>query len=985
MPEKKGVVAKVAELAENVSEFKKFEQFKNELEKANVNLDRLNEDLELLEQASPKVAEKIKKLALSYIPVLDENGKFSEDRIKDLQEEMEVAEKKLDKWYTRWVRQGKDWFSSHITEISAAALATNALNKAMENTRSATDHIVQTVGDLNTGWVGTIKETQKLGKAISDARVAAAGYGVEVSTLEESTRRYYDLFQTTSGIPETFKGLAALSRTFNAEFGDLFTYVEKRQREFGKTSEESTEELGRVLAASEDLNSSIDKMNATGKTTAKILRSDFYKVVKESSEELSDLSIDMGALASVQGKALEYAKKLGLAMKDSLDFAKNTAKALKMPDIVKFQTGEQLASEFKKARDAGVDDQWLKSFFGGKAANAKEVLEMYDQGRILSRDAFMALSETAQGTESGLKFSMKMMGDFLQKNSGGAVDVAAAMLTNIDDPMQKMLVAKALLENKFGDVEGIISNNAKELALNEKERQVEADKNKAAAKNALGKAEEGAKVTIDAAKDSILGYLADPVKSLGASLALLAGQWGMQKLLNRAIIKQIGGAELATLELAAVTKGAFSKRVGTDLLGDLAGTGVQATSSTAEKAAGGVAAAGTATKVAGAASSEASSVTAATKVGKGGFKELLKRGLEAGKRNKGKIGAIAAATVLVAGGISLLSGDDKTEKAKKEKEKRDREDREEAFEKGVESEAKKHEVAKEVVKDELAKAQAEEARSPNWQFSAGDMAMGALGNMPIGMSAFKWGAQAKQTKHAIKTLEKSVQMAKTTEEAVKAAGHLDDLKLALGNGGMTGGAVESATKLKGIAKKLPLIGVALSAADAAYSYHEEGTRGLVKSIAGTAGGLAAGAATGAILGSVVPGLGTIIGGVIGAGVGVLGGWLTENAAGEIYDAVNKGTTLAAAEVERRKSRLGRNPFVNPSNVKIVHNAKMALQETVKAEQDTFFKQIEEGAAEAGAKLKARPKYIEDGTGDMVLTIENPESLVAYYRAQLKRL
>lgn len=984
MPEKKGVVAKVAELAENVSEFKKFEQFKNELEKANVNLDRLNEDLELLEQASPKVAEKIKKLALSYIPVLDENGKFSEDRIKDLQEEMEVAEKKLDKWYTRWVRQGKDWFSSHITEISAAALATNALNKAMENTRSATDHIVQTVGDLNTGWVGTIKETQKLGKAISDARVAAAGYGVEVSALEESTRRYYDLFQTTSGIPETFKGLAALSRTFNAEFGDLFTYVEKRQREFGKTSEESTEELGRVLAASEDLNSSIDKMNATGKTTAKILRSDFYKVVKESSEELSDLSIDMGALASVQGKALEYAKKLGLAMKDSLDFAKNTAKALKMPDIVKFQTGEQLASEFKKARDAGVDDQWLKSFFGGKAANAKEVLEMYDQGRILSRDAFMALSETAQGTESGLKFSMKMMGDFLQKNSGGAVDVAAAMLTNIDDPMQKMLVAKALLENKFGDVEGIISNNAKELALNEKERQVEADKNKAAAKNALGKAEEGAKVTIDAAKDSILGYLADPVKSLGASLALLAGQWGMQKLLNRAIIKQIGGAELATLELAAVTKGAFSKRVGTDLLGDLAGTGVQATSSTAEKAAGGVAAAGTATKVAGAASSEASSVTAATKVGKGGFKELLKRGLEAGKRNKGKIGAIAAATVLVAGGISLLSGDDKTEKAKKEKEKRDREDREEAFEKGVESEAKKHEVAKEVVKEELNKARDEELKevSPNWQNNFGDMAVGAAISAPMAYSAVQARMAAKQ---AAKLADSAGDIVKGTSGVLKAT---DDLASAGGALQGAGGAVKAASKLSKFAKRIPFIGAAIGVVDGAVSYKTEGTRGLVKSVAGTAGGLAAagaGAAAGAAIGSVVPVAGTIIGGIIGAGVGVLGGWLAENAAGEIYDAVNKGTTLAAAEVERRKSRLGRNPFVNPSNVKIVHNAKMALQETVKAEQDTFFRQIEEGAAEAGAKLKARPKYIEDGTGDMVLTIENPESLVAYYRAQLKRL
>ncbi|BFU47659.1 hypothetical protein [Krasilnikovia sp. MM14-A1004] len=93
-----------------------------------------------------------------------------------------------------------------------------------------------------------------------------------------------------------------------------------------------------------------------------------------------------------------------------------------------------------------------------------------------------------------------------------------------------------------------------------------------------------------------------------------------------------------------------------------------------------------------------------------------------------------------------------------------------------------------------------------------------------------------------------------------------------------------ATRVGGkVAAKLPIVGLALTAADIGYDIHTGKPVG--KAVISGVGGALAGAAAGAAIGSVVPVAGT----AVGAGVGLVVGLVTSGALDAAYDRLPEGT------------------------------------------------------------------------------------------------
>lgn len=980
-PNKTGIVQGLKDFRVHAEDLAKRKRLLAELEKLHVDLDKINEDLPLLEKVSEKDAKKVKELLAAYF-TLDEEGKYSENALRRFKEDLNVSEKRLDRWYSRWAVKGKNWFEEHVTELSAAALATNAFKKALDQTRMATDHLIQTTGRLDAGWTDTIKETYKVGQGIKEARMAAAGYMVATEEVEQSYRKYLDLFQTNEGVGPAFERLGALSRIWGKDFNELFEFVGKRQREFGKSAAESTEELGSIYSATQQLHKNLKGVMVHGRAAADVWDNDFAKVVMESAEELGGLGTNLTGLTKVQAKAFEYASKLGMSFKDSMDFAKGTAQLFKLPDLLQYKTGERIYSLFKEARDQGKGEEWLQTTFGAKAQEVKRFLEALEskdpQERAMSKDIFAALAQDAQTSEAGLQIILKQTHDFINKDlKGNTAATAAYIFKDVQDRSMAMNLALAVQKGEFQNALGLLNDQHKSAEERVKGIQDQNAKNKVDAEKALNVATKEAKDSVDNAKGTILGWLSNPLNSLVAAGGLLAAKAVYTSILNGRLLAQATNLVRATAQLAA----GGLMRGGTGGVADALGGGgslgggfnpnakytfKEASAGAGLKGAGrnvlmrgpGAAAAGESivpppsalAKIA-----PKNAVTAAGAVKSGGF-----RGMFSAARSRLGGGTGKSALFLAIGAAALAATYYGVNKLRSDSKKKE------------EEEAKKQEAA---------------GATPQEESVVGPLVaeLGLATAMASAPALIRWVRGVKSAGGAKAALGMMAGEYQASNAAFKTASGLGG-KWGVLKSAMKGGGGVAAGAGRGLLRRIPYLQIAMGGIEAYSAYSEGDMKGVSGAVGSTVGGIAGGAvglwaggAAGAAIGTAVcPVIGTIVGGLIGLGVGALGAWLGRKAGEWAYDSLSEADKKVKTGLDSGNEQIG-----------MTLNALNAMRQATEDEVDYAFstaarrgkaldEQIKTGKRKK-SELRATAHSVDQASGDLILTIDNSAALFQMLR------
>ena len=133
----------------------------------------------------------------------------------------------------------------------------------------------------------------------------------------------------------------------------------------------------------------------------------------------------------------------------------------------------------------------------------------------------------------------------------------------------------------------------------------------------------------------------------------------------------------------------------------------------------------------------------------------------------------------------------------------------------------------------------------------------------------------------------------------------------------TAGTSSVVGKAVGMAKRVPLLGVGLSALEATNVARSETLSASKKKVeisgiaGGAIGGIAGGAATGAMIGSIVPGVGTLLGGIVG---GILGSFAGDKIGRSIAERIVDQTPKAKAPIATVPATVGGIGAATPTTI-----------------------------------------------------------------------